>query len=168
MKKWFKNHPKPKTGQPPRKKVVLFDDTYLKYHQTEVGISAVELLESCGYVVILAQAGCCQRPRISHGFLRKAKVAGQKTLRNLDAYIQQDLKIVVCEPGCCSALTDDLPDLIDDEQLGQRFVHKHGGVQGEGWADPARRAKGSAAICAALEHEKAAVVSLREALSALG
>ena len=118
--KWFKKRPKPNGQSAPRKKVVLFDDTYLKYHQTEVGISAVELLESCGYDVILARAGCCQRPRISHGFLRKAKIAGERTLRNLDAYIQQGLKIVVCEPGCCSSLTDDLPDLIDDEQLGQR------------------------------------------------
>ena len=103
------------------KKIVLFDDTYMTYHQTEVGISAVELLESCGYEVILAKAGCCQRPRISHGFLRKAKAKGEKTLRNLDEYIQQGLKIVVCEPGCCSALVDDLPDLIDDEQLGKRI-----------------------------------------------
>ena len=54
--------------------------------------------------------------------MRDAKIAGEKTLRNLDRYIQQGLKIVVCEPGCCSALTDDLPDLIDDEQLGQRIT----------------------------------------------
>ena len=93
----------------------------MSYHQTEVGISAVELRESCGYEVIIANAGCCQRPKISHGFLRSAKVQGEKTLRNLDKYIQQGLEIVVCEPGCCSALTDDLPDLIDDEQLGQRI-----------------------------------------------
>ena len=117
--KWFDSRPKP-NGQRD-KKVVLFDDTYLKYHQTEVGVSAVELLESCGYEVILANAGCCQRPRISHGFLRQAKTEGEQTLRNLDVYLQQGLKIVVCEPGCCSALTDDLPDLIDDEQLGQRI-----------------------------------------------
>jgi hypothetical protein len=58
--------------------------------------------------------------------------------------------------------------VIFDEQLGQRFVRKHGAVQSEGWADPARREKGSSAICAALEHEKAAVDSLRKALSALG
>ena len=103
------------------KKVVLFDDTYMNYHQTNVGISAVELLESCGYEVILANAGCCQRPKISHGFLREAKAEGEKTLRNLDKYIQQGLKIAVCEPGCCSALKDDLPDLIDDEKLGQRI-----------------------------------------------
>ncbi|MBL7186141.1 MAG: FAD-binding protein [Phycisphaerae bacterium] len=117
--KWFAARSQP-NGQA-REKIVLFDDTYMNYHQTEIGISAVELLESCGYEVILARAGCCQRPRISHGFLRDARAKGEQTLRNLDKYIQQGLKIVVCEPGCCSALTDDLPDLIDDEQLGARI-----------------------------------------------
>ncbi len=117
FKKWFaKNH---KSNGQFSKKVVLFDDTYMNFHQPNVGISAVELLESCGYEVILANAGCCQRPRISHGFLRKAKKEGEKTLRNLQKYIEQGHKIVVCEPGCASALTDDLPDLIDDEELGR-------------------------------------------------
>ncbi len=117
--KWFARRPKPDGRL--TKTVVLFNDTFMNYHQTNVGISALELLESCGYKVVLANAGCCQRPRISHGFLRQAKMKGEKTLRNLDKYIQQGLTIVVCEPGCCSALTDDLPDLIDDEQLGQRI-----------------------------------------------
>ena len=117
--KWFKNHTKPNGKL--TKKVVLFDDVFMKYYQPDVGIAAVELLESCGYEVVLANAGSSQRPEISHGFLRKAKIAGEKTLRNLDKYIQQGLKITVCEPGCCSALTDDLPDLIDNEQLGQRI-----------------------------------------------
>ncbi len=117
--RWFAQRAKPQrqyTG-----KVGLFNDTYINYHETNIGISAVELLESCGYEVIVANAGCCQRPRISHGFLREAKKRGAKTLRNLDAFIRQGLDIVVCEPGCASALTDDLPDLIDDEQLGQRI-----------------------------------------------
>ena len=118
LDKWFAR--RPRTNGRLTRKVVLFDDTYMKYHQTDIGISAVELLESCGYEVVLANAGCCQRPRISHGFLREAKRLGERTLRNLDVYIQQGLKIAVCEPGCCSALTDDLPDLIDDEALGGR------------------------------------------------
>lgn len=117
--KWFIQ--RSERNGPFSKKVVLFNDTYMNYHQTSVGISAVELLESCGYEVILANAGCCQRPGISHGFLRKAKTEGEKTLRNLDEFIQQGLKIVVCEPGCASALIDDLPDLIEDEQLGSRI-----------------------------------------------
>ena len=101
--------------------VVLFDDTYMNFHETSVGISAVELLESCGYEVLLANAGCCQRPKISHGLLREARAEGEKTLRKLDEYIQQGLQIVACEPSCASALTDDLPDLIDDEELGNRI-----------------------------------------------
>jgi len=117
--KWFARRPRP--ARQADRKVVLFDDTYMNFHEPGVGISAVELLESCGYEVVLAGAGCCQRPRISHGFLRKAKAEGEKTLRRLDAFIQQGLKVVVCEPGCASALTDDLPDLIDDEQLGRRI-----------------------------------------------
>ena len=117
--KWFAKRPDA-NGQL-TKRIVLFDDTFMNYHQTIIGISAVGLLESCGYEVILADAGCCQRPKIGHGFLREAKIKGEKTLRNLDQYIRKGLKVVVCEPACCSALTDDLPDLIDDEQLGFRI-----------------------------------------------
>ncbi len=116
---WFANRPIPTIKFD--KKVVLFDDTYLNYHEPHIGKSAVELLESCGYEVILARAGCCQRPRISHGFLRDAKRDGLKTLQGLDDYIKEGLKIVVCEPSCASALTDDLPDLIADESLGKRI-----------------------------------------------
>jgi len=119
FQKWFSQHSN--SNGKHSKQVVLFNDTYMNYHETTVGVSAVELLESCGYEVILANAGCCQRPKISHGFLRDAKVAGEKTLRNLDKFIHQGLQIVVCEPGCASALTDDLPDLIDDVELGKRI-----------------------------------------------
>ncbi|HEC44643.1 MAG TPA: FAD-binding oxidoreductase [Bacteroides sp.] len=120
--RWFDN--KPGVNGQHTKRVVLFDDTYMNYHETNVGISAVELLESCGYQVILAKAGCCQRPSISHGFLKKAKSEGTKTIQNLKKYIDEGLKIVVCEPGCASALTDDLPDLIDDEDLG-KSIQEH-------------------------------------------
>jgi Fe-S oxidoreductase len=65
--------------------------------------------------VILANVGCCQRPKISHGFLRDAKKGGAKTIEGLKKYLDEGLTIVVCEPGCASALTDDLADLIDDE-----------------------------------------------------
>lgn len=117
--KWFEQ--RQHTNGKSLKQVVLFDDTYMNFHEPNIGIAAVELLESCGYEVILANAGCCQRPKISHGFLRDAKRDGEITLRNLDHFIQKGLQVVVCEPGCASALTDDLPDLIDDEELANRI-----------------------------------------------
>ena len=103
------------------KKVVLFADTYLNFHEPNIGIAATELLQTLGYEVILANVGCCQRPKISHGFLRAAKKEGTKTVQNLDQYFQQGLTVVVCEPSCASALTDDLPDLIDDEGLANKL-----------------------------------------------
>lgn len=114
--KWFE-----KTGnnnfKNPEKKVILFADTYLNFHEPQVGVSALELLNSCGYEVALAQPGCCQRTKISHGFLREAKKEGGEMLAGLKKYLDQGLTIVVCEPSCASALNDDLPDLIEDEAL---------------------------------------------------
>ncbi|QDU71324.1 FAD-binding and (Fe-S)-binding domain-containing protein [Mucisphaera calidilacus] len=116
---WFRRHRKPKDDRP---EVVLFDDTYASYFEPHVGVSAVELLEGCGYKVTLARAGCCQRPRLSKGMVRAAKKAGEKTLRNLDKYAREGLPIVCLEPSCASSLADDLPDLIDDVELGKRVA----------------------------------------------
>ena len=121
--KWFEkqgnNHFKN-----PEKKVVLFADTYLNFHEPQVGVSALALLNSCGYEVILANVGCCQRPKISHGFLRDAKKEGAKTLAGLKKYLDQGLTVVVCEPSCASALNDDLPDLIEDAALAAQLKEK--------------------------------------------
>jgi FAD/FMN-containing dehydrogenase/Fe-S oxidoreductase len=99
------------------KKVVLFADTYLNFHEPQIGISALQLLNACGYEVILANVGCCQRPKISHGFLRQAKKDGAKTIERLKKYMDQGLTVVVCEPGCASALNDDLADLVEDNNI---------------------------------------------------
>ncbi len=117
--KWFgKNAKKTNRGD---KRVVLFADTYLNYHEPNIGISALELLNSCGYEVILANVGCCQRPKISHGFLRDAKRDGAKTVDGLKQFLDQGLKVVVCEPSCASALNDDLPDLIGNREVADQL-----------------------------------------------
>lgn len=120
LRKWFDKRKKPTTATD--KRVVLFDDTYANYFEPHIGKAAVELLESCGYEVILAKAGCCQRPRISKGMLHDAKRDGSVTMANLDAYVKQGLTIVTLEPSCVSSLADDLPDLIDDVAMGKRVA----------------------------------------------
>jgi FAD/FMN-containing dehydrogenase/Fe-S oxidoreductase len=117
--KWYKKNAQP--SQNGKRKVALFADTYLNYHDTQIGISAYQLLTDCGYDVLLANAGCCQRPKISHGFLREAKKEGLKTVLKLDEFMSKGIPVLVCEPGCASALTDDLPDLIEDEELAKRL-----------------------------------------------
>jgi len=116
---WYENNYR--TPSETDKTVILFADTYLNYHEPAVGIAATQLLSACGYGVQLAAVGCCQRPRISHGFLRLAKVEGEKTAMGLVELLHDGAKIVVCEPSCASALVDDLPDLLHDQSLGQRL-----------------------------------------------
>lgn len=103
--------------------VVLFADTYLNYHEPWIGEAAVKLINHLGYDVALAE-GCCQRPRISHGFLDLAKQEGTVTATALDTWLRNEIPVLVCEPGCHSALTDDLPDLLDDVALAKR-MRKH-------------------------------------------
>jgi FAD/FMN-containing dehydrogenase/Fe-S oxidoreductase len=103
------------------RRVVVFNDTFTNCYEPHIGRAAVELLESCGYVVELATA-CCQRPAISQGLLRLAKRAGTRTMRALDEFASRAIPILVLEPSCASALVDDLPDLIDDAKLGARVA----------------------------------------------
>jgi len=106
----------------PKRRVVLFDDTFCRYMEPHIGVAAVELLEGCGYEVILANAGCCQRTRLSKGLVKKAKKDGAATMANLDRFAQEGLPIVCLEPSCATALVDDLPDLMDDAELGRRVA----------------------------------------------
>ena len=106
-----------------RGEVVLFADTYTQTMEPRVGDAALRLLEGLGYTVTVARPGCCQRPAISQGMLHHARKHGLRTLQHLDA-IGGDAPILVLEPSCCSALTDDLPDLMDeaDRALGHRVA----------------------------------------------
>ncbi len=110
------------TGPRTRGKVVLFDDTYANYFEPSIGRAAIELLESAGFEVVLSKAGCCQRPRLSKGLVREAKQLGEQLFKNLDVFAQQGLPIICLEPSCASSLVDDLADLIDDAELGQRVA----------------------------------------------
>ncbi|MEM9416692.1 MAG: FAD-linked oxidase C-terminal domain-containing protein [Planctomycetota bacterium] len=102
--------------------VVLVVDTWSNCFEPNVGLAAVELLESCGYQVTLADAGDAQRPRLSKGLVHEAKRNGAQVLNKLDAF--GDKPLLCLEPSDCSALTDDLPDLIDDKELGQRVASR--------------------------------------------
>lgn len=119
-----------------RGRVVLFDDTYVNYFEPEIGLAAMRLLGSLGYEVILAEAGCCQRTRLSKGLVREAKQLGTETFRKLDQYAREGLPILCLEPSCASALVDDLADLVDDVEMAARvagqvqmidgFLHREG------------------------------------------
>jgi FAD/FMN-containing dehydrogenase/Fe-S oxidoreductase len=118
LKKWVRRRFVPKaTGE----RVLLFADTYINYHQVEIGRAIVRILDSMDFQVELVDTGGSKRPLISNGFLRKARKQGTKIAERLRTELEKGTPVIVCEPSAYSALVEDIPDLIEDEQLGDRM-----------------------------------------------
>jgi FAD/FMN-containing dehydrogenase/Fe-S oxidoreductase len=115
--RWFRRQPR--TVQPSANglTVALFCDTFTNYLEPDVGRAAIQLLQGCGYHVRLADVGCCQRPAISKGMLDRARRHGAATVGRLTESLRDGgvAAVLVLEPSCASALTDDLPDLLPVE-----------------------------------------------------
>jgi len=99
-----------------RGKVILWDDTFVRYHEPNIGIAAVKVLEALGFEVQLLQnRKCCGRPAFSQGNLDAAAELGQ---HNIDLLTSQQLNdstpqppIVFLEPSCWSMFMDDYREL---------------------------------------------------------
>jgi FAD/FMN-containing dehydrogenase/Fe-S oxidoreductase len=116
---WFAAHT-PATGEAGR--VVLCNDTYSEHHLPEIGRDAVAVLTALGYQVEVVDVGDCQRAAMSKGFLDRARRGGDALLRRLQPYAEARVPLLCCEPSCTSALLDDLPDLVQDQALGDRVA----------------------------------------------
>src|SRR5438552_3796489 len=59
--------------QKKRGPVILWDDTFVRYHEPHIGMAAVKVLEALGFEVALARSRrCCGRPAFSQGNLDAA------------------------------------------------------------------------------------------------
>lgn len=96
---------------PTRGRVVLWDDTFVRYYEPKIGASAVAVLEAAGFQVELAWGRkCCGRPAFSVGNLDEAKKLGMHNL----ALLMQDVDaapIIFLEPSCYSMFMQDYREL---------------------------------------------------------
>src|SRR5436309_1018382 len=61
-----------------RGQVILWDDTFVRYHEPHIGIAAVNVLEALGFEVVLVRnRRCCGRPAFSQGNLDAAAKVGK-------------------------------------------------------------------------------------------
>ena len=97
--------------------VVLFLDTFTEFNNPEIGEAAVSLLSAAGFdVTLVPDQICCGRPLISKGMLKRAKANAIRNVRALAPYARNGKSIVGLEPSCISALQDEYPDLLPDDQ----------------------------------------------------
>lgn len=101
------------TANHARPAVMLFGDCFSMYNESQIGVAAAKLLESFGYRVVLANAGCCGRAKISMGLLPAAANEIESTITRLEAAISQHkpAAVLFLEPSCLSAVKDDWKQL---------------------------------------------------------
>ena len=113
---WFERRtpPAPEAGttKPARRgRVILWDDTFVRYHEPHVGQAAVAVLEAAGFEVVLPRGRkCCGRPAFSQGNLDDAARMGRHNLALL-AGLEGDAPILFLEPSCWSMLAEDYREL---------------------------------------------------------
>ena len=107
--------------QKKRGTVILWDDTFVRYHQPHIGIAAVNVLEALGFEVALAKnRRCCGRPAFSVGNLDAAAKLGKHNIDLLHTATSHfvhltshgsALPILFLEPSCWSMFVEDYREL---------------------------------------------------------
>lgn len=96
-------------GAASRGRVILWDDTWVRYHEPGVGRAAVAVLEAAGFEVALADGRvCCGRPAASRGLLDRVRRQGAHNVRLL---VGGTAPIVFLEPSCWSIFIDEYRQL---------------------------------------------------------
>lgn len=107
--KWFKT--RTTSPSPTRGRVVLWDDTFVRYHEPHIGAAAVRVLECAGFRVTLADGRkCCGRPAFSQGHLDRARKLGEHNLALLSKDADE-APIIFLEPSCYTMFVDDYIEL---------------------------------------------------------
>jgi FAD/FMN-containing dehydrogenase/Fe-S oxidoreductase len=92
---------------------LLFNDTFTNYFHPEIGLAARDVLNAAGVAVRLAANVCCGRPLISQGLLKDARELASRNTRYLASLLGP---LVFLEPSCLSAMREDVPALLRDEE----------------------------------------------------
>ncbi len=118
--RWFAR--RSRNGRATRGNVILWDDTFVRYNEPDIGRAAVTVLEAAGFEVVLADGRkCCGRPAFSVGRLGMAKRYGE---HNIELLKHGDAPIVFLEPSCWSMFHEDYAELLIDgaKEVAQRCV----------------------------------------------
>jgi len=86
-------------------KLALFYTCYVNLHKPDLGLKALEILESCGFEVILPEQKCCGMPLLDGGDLEKFEEYMLFNLKNLK------FPLITLSPTCHYVLTKDYPNL---------------------------------------------------------
>jgi Fe-S oxidoreductase len=118
-------------------RALLWADTFNNYFTPAPLIAAAEVLERCGYQVLLPKRGlCCGRPYYDFGRLPEAKAMLAHTLEFVAPLLDDDTWLVGVEASCMSVFREELLRLFPEDARAKRvaartlmlgaFLRRHG------------------------------------------
>ena len=109
--KWFARRKSTPAEAGKRGRVILWDDTFVRYHEPHIGIAAVKVLETAGFEVVLPHGRkCCGRPAFSQGNLEAVRELAAHNIALLSSAADQS-PILFLEPSCYSMFVEDYGEL---------------------------------------------------------
>jgi FAD/FMN-containing dehydrogenase/Fe-S oxidoreductase len=113
--RWFEKRIRRLDGVSPHRQkgnVILWDDTFVRYHEPHIGIAAVKVLEALGFEVALVKnRRCCGRPAFSQGNLGAAAKLAKHNVDLLSSLQDSSTPILFLEPSCWSMFVEDYREL---------------------------------------------------------
>jgi len=92
--------------------IILWDDTFVRYHEPHIGMAAVKVLEALGFEVALVKnRRCCGRPAFSQGNLDAAAKLGKHNINLLSSLQHSYTPVLFLEPSCWSMFVEDYREL---------------------------------------------------------
>jgi len=110
---WIKNNKPASVSQ--KGSVYLFVDEFTNYNDTEIGIKAVQLLNSLGYQVIVPKHIESGRTYLSKGLIRKAKQIAIRNVTLLKDIITEQTPLIGIEPSGILSFRDEYTELVGPE-----------------------------------------------------
>ena len=97
-------------------KVVYFSGCYANYYDPRIGEAFVEVLQTNGIEVLLAEQKCCGMPMMSNGNMKGAKRNFNQIVRSLSQMAAGGLDIVTTCPSCSFMLKKEGLPFFDSEE----------------------------------------------------
>jgi len=119
--------------------VLLFPDTFTRYHEPVLARAAGRIINRFGWHFLTAAEPpgltCCGRPMISNGMLDRAVACAQQNVEALLPWADSGKPIIACEPSCLLTIKDDYPALLRGDLRDKAMVVARQCQTFEEWAE---------------------------------
>ncbi|MBU1010999.1 MAG: FAD-binding protein [Bacteroidetes bacterium] len=113
LDKWFAHQAKSNMSARSMGKVLMFNDEFTRFNDTETGIKAILLLQKLGYEVTIPTHLESGRTFLSKGLLRKARDIANRNVRMLRSQVNNRQPLLGIEPSAILSFRDEYPELVD-------------------------------------------------------